>query len=74
MVVYVCEDIQIHVCNICRLKSLFHCVIFYLQSRTVGSLMENEVYEFAVTAVNQVGESMVNASVIIQTNESGELK
>ena len=36
--------------------------------------MENEVYVFAVTSVNQVGESMVNASVMIQTNESGELK
>ena len=62
------------ICNICCLKSSFYYVIFYLQSRTVGGLMENEVYVFAVTAVNQVGESMVNASVMIQTNESGELK
>ena len=32
--------------------------------------MENEVYLFAVTAVNQVGESIINNSVMIQTNES----
>ena len=35
--------------------------------------MENEEYVFAVTAINQVGESMINASVMIQTNESCEL-
>jgi len=34
--------------------------------------MENEEYIFAVTAINQVGESMINDSVMIQTNESGE--
>ena len=28
---------------------------------------------FAVTAVNQVGESMVNATTMIQTDESSEL-
>ena len=32
--------------------------------------MENEVYLFAVTAVNQVGESMINSSIMIRTNES----
>ena len=34
--------------------------------------MENEVYVFAVTAVNQVGESSVNSTTMIQTNESSE--
>ena len=48
------------------------CTI-YQQNRNISDLMENEVYVFAVTAVNQVGESMVNASVMVQTNESGEL-
>ena len=32
--------------------------------------MENEVYLFAITAVNQVGESIINSSIMIQTNES----
>ena len=32
--------------------------------------MENEIYLFAVTAVNQVGESMINSSIMIRTNES----
>ena len=35
--------------------------------------MENEVYVFAVTAFNQVGKSMVNVSIMVQTNESSEL-
>ena len=34
--------------------------------------MENEVYMFAITAVNQDGESTVNATTMIQTNESSE--
>ena len=34
--------------------------------------MENEVYVFAVTAVNQDGESMVNVTTMIQTTESSE--
>ena len=45
----------------------------YQQSQNISGLMENEVYVFAVTAVNQVGESMVNATTMIQTNESSEL-
>ena len=49
-------------------------IIYTQQTRIISDLIEDEVYVFAVTAVNQVGESMVNASVIIQTNESGELK
>jgi len=43
------------------------------QTRIISGLIEDEVYVFAVTAVNQIGESMVNASVMVQTNESGEL-
>ena len=46
--------------------------IVYQQSHNISGLIENEVYMFAVTAVNQVGESMINATTIIQTNESSE--
>ena len=46
----------------------------YQQSATIRGLMEDEVYVFAVTAVNQAGESMINASIMVQTNESSELK
>ena len=48
-------------------------VIVYQQSHNISGLMEYEVYMFAVTAVNQVGESMINATTMIQTNESSEL-
>ena len=48
--------------------------IIYQQNRNISDLMENEVYIFTVTAVNQAGESMVNTSVMVQTNESGKLK
>ena len=48
--------------------------IIYQQSRNITGLMENEVYVFAVTAFNQVGESTVNVSIMAQTNESGELQ
>ena len=34
--------------------------------------MENEVYVFTVTAFNQPGGSMINASIMAQTNESSE--
>ena len=34
--------------------------------------MGNEVYVFTVTAVNQVGESMINASIVIRTNVSSK--
>ena len=34
--------------------------------------MKNEVYVFAVTAFNQVGESLIYVSIIVQTNESSE--
>ena len=47
--------------------------IIYQQSRTISGLMENEVYVFAVTAFNQFGESMINVSMMAQTNESSEL-
>ena len=47
--------------------------IAYQQSHNISGLMEYEVYVFAVTAVNQVGESMINATTMIQTNESSEL-
>ena len=47
--------------------------IVYQQSHNISGLMEYEVYLFAVTAVNQVGESMINATTMIQTNESSEL-
>ena len=48
-------------------------IIYQQQSHTIGGLMENEVYVFAVTAINQVGESVINASTMIRTNESSEL-
>ena len=47
--------------------------IIYQQSRIISGLMENEVYVFAVTAFNQVGESMVNVSIMARTNGSREL-
>ena len=47
--------------------------IVYQQSQNISGLLESEVYVFTVTAVNQVGESMINATTIIQTNESSEL-
>ena len=48
-------------------------IIYQQQSHTIGGLMEDEVYVFAVTATNQVGESVVNTSTMVQTNESSEL-
>ena len=53
-------------------KFLLHNNI-YQQSQNINGLMESEVYVFAVTAVNQVGESTVNATTMIQTSESSEL-
>ena len=61
------------------MQKTVHCTvllfnIIYQQNRNISDLMENEVYIFTVTAVNQAGESMVNTSVMVQTNESGKLK
>ena len=44
--------------------------LFFLQVINVTGLNESEVYTFTLTANNQVGESNVNASILIMTNES----
>ena len=41
-----------------------------MQARNVTGLNESEVYTFIITANNQVGESNINARIMIMTNES----
>jgi len=44
--------------------------LFSVQAINVTGLNDFEVYTFIITANNQVGESYVNASIMIMTNES----
>ena len=51
---------------------MFYLETFCLQELNITGLNESQLYTIEVTANNQAGESDVNATIMIMTNESSK--